>query len=487
MNQGNDSHDKNKIVQSESDSPSLVFLKKETERLTALLNKQKIDLADAMLELKDAKKQLQALEELKHEQFKVISDLRYENSELNRKVKIVLEHVDEKELQLAVYKDETQKLKNSLMSVRNEMIENLSFVENSKKELKKSANEKIEAEERNEKALIELSLLKKQNAELKERVGFLEFKEKELSDTVDNLYREKSHLSSSLDNLLTGTERIVTRCFGVPEAADSKGLEPSNFSPYIPFCFPEKISALIKFKREVRESMRANLREAKDNKTVKTFNYKDLKATKQAARKPALISKLTQITGSKFGILYFETPKLISIKEFGKTNKDYKNILNLKAFDWVKAATDAELSKKIVLIKSLSYFPLFFNMPEGGKFGIIRYSHDLFIKRLERTLIRDSGWHIAKAREAILMKGVTKAEFNPILEDNFFNETLAFRYRLSIESHMYFGPREEMKFSYLRQNKLKSVLTTFGKTFASVVKTLETNSSSARNDETVKK
>ena len=153
-----------------------------------------------MLELKDTKKQLQALEELKHEQFKVISDLRYENSELNRKVKIVLEHVDEKELQLAVYKDETQKLKNSLMSVRNEMIENLSFVENSKKELKKSANEKIEAEERNEKALIELSLLKKQNAELKERVGFLEFKEKELSDTVDNLYREKSHLSSSLDN-----------------------------------------------------------------------------------------------------------------------------------------------------------------------------------------------------------------------------------------------------------------------------------------------
>ena len=111
--------------------------------------------------------------------------------------------------------------------------------------------------------------------------------------------------------------------------------------------------------------------------------------------------------------------------------------------------------------------------------------HDLFIKRLERTLIETVDGTLQRLVDH-LMKGVKKRNLTDS-EDNFFNETLAFRYRLSIESHMYFGPREEMKFSYLRQNKLKSVLTTFGKTFASVVKTLETNSSSARNDETVKK
>jgi hypothetical protein len=452
----------------EANNIKIESLRSEITRLQGLLNKHKLELADAVLENKEAKQSISALEELKQQQFQSIVELTAENADLRSKIDEAIVHIEERDNKITIYEEELIKLKGSLIKSRDTMVESLSVAETSKKELKEATSHREKAEEQYEKAKDEFIILWAKNEEYLKRIEFLEFREKELTDTVDELFKERNHLQNTIDKLLTGVNKNISYSQEAKVAEDKLVLEPSKFLPYLPFCFPERLSSLIKFKREIRQTMRGTLKAAVTGQAPRAFSHN--KKMNERLELLTGFSMNTELMGKKsfeFSVSKLVAPKRLKISEFSGLEPVQKPVNMGVAQDAGRRLLGAR--GQLLPLRQLNLISLPFQMPSLKKFGIIAYSHKSFMKYMDTTLIRDSSWHRQRIREENIMRAMSFKMFELAPKNIFIEQMLAFRHRLSIKSHMKMVRRSEMKYSFLKEHRLKSVLETFGKTLDSMV------------------
>lgn len=308
--------------------------------------------------------------------------------------------------------------------------------------------------------------IKAQNNEYLKRIEFLEFREKELADTIDELFKEKNNLQNTLDKLLTGAKRSITYTPGVKLAEDRIILEPKNLSPYLPFCFPERLSSLVQFKREIRQTMRGNLKASVNAQPPRAFSI-----NKKSHQRLEILTGFAMDTkpmvkkGFELNINQLEPPKTLPITEFSGLDRAQKPL----QCAIVEGANPAGLGVPMLPLRQFNFNSMPFQMPNLKKFDIIAYSHKAFMEYMDSTMIKDSSWHKQRIREESVMQALGWKLFVPAPKNIFIEQMLAFRHRLSIKSNMKMVRQSEMKYSFLKEHRLKSVLETFGKTLDKMV------------------
>lgn len=244
------------------DASDLSLLQKN-RLLQDTVAKQKLDFADSIIETRKAQKQLEtALSQCSQKDIH-INNLTKDNNALQKKINSAADRIEELEKELEKYKQDHAKLQNSIIESRNETVKYRNSYLETQKKLEETQNSEHAAVINLKNSEDTVSKLKDQNDKLRGRITLGEFKEKELSDTIGKLQSENARLKKQIDSLLTGITKNITYTQEIPEAEDSTVLKPEKFVAYIPFCFPERLSTLVSFKREVRNSMRGTLTSSK--------------------------------------------------------------------------------------------------------------------------------------------------------------------------------------------------------------------------------
>lgn len=326
-------------------------------------------------------------------------------------------------------------------------------------------NEKLKQKE------LEIKDISEQNDKLRGRITLGEFKEKELAATINKLQLENAKLKKQIENLLS-ISTAITYTQDVPEAKDVTVLNPSKFSTSLPFCFPEKLPVLIRFKREIRDSMRGSLFVRQSTKAFpKIFTHQSNHYEKTMPHNSAFRSKMIFAKILSWNNIYkfsnIEKLKMPNISQLTFAQKYIKSKIAFAARFMRNSYAPSRLSTRNMSDKPL---PLSFKMPEPPKLNPIKNSYELFMNYLSTTIIIDSSWHLAKKRVELLMKPVEEKTEKFLIKDIYFNETLAFRHRKSIQFTNRMTQKTEIKFEFIKESKLKNVLTSFGKTLDFMVK-----------------
>lgn len=461
------------LVEQSASSAGIEKFRQEIEARERTIHEFKLSLADSVIELKNAQKSAQAANEKTAALNSQVTQMQLHTKELGLRLSSASSALEKREKELETAQKELDDLRGRLYQLKSQNAEYEDHMRKAAEQLKQAADEQKMALSVRDKAERDLQHVLTSNRELKSSLEILEIRERELVESIDVLQKERNHLQTRLNTLLTGFGRTVS--YAQPSSAFTQGsvLEPSVLTPYLPFCFPERLPAAIKFRRQISMSFPADYsRRAHKNAPVFLSLNRPAFPNAEAVRSQKRLPKIKACPKSDLALsVYRFTPATVfmpfttgykldnmaGIKvEFAPTPPE--RIVYLKQIWWQKTAKPAAMSMKSARTRG---------------FHIIGHSFDLYLQFLVSTIVSQNS-HPSETR--LQHAWNDKKRMHDIEQLNHainFQETLAYRHRLQLKSTRLEMPGATLLQSFKRGNKLKSVLEMFGNTISSMVNRFE--------------
>ncbi|GEM_PF-1920497 len=297
----------------------------------------------------------------------------------------------------------------------------------------------------------------------------LEERSSELEATIDVLQKEKNRLQQRLDNLLVGMPKAVSYSAPDESSIDRSLLEPVSFSPYIPFCFPDRIPEVIGLKKNIRHSFAKTFpKENPPPAQLFPHNF-TLRIEQIQARFFAFKPSFNCSIASEFYHLF---PPLVPVETPEHNLVDFRPIeaANYQPAEDTRLFFPALKKPQKLLQRSQSVNATHrIKMKAWPAFGIHTYSLDLLLSFLSRTIIEGNYRDLRHPGPLVIPEATILNRSYIMKSAKFFNEKLAFRYGYQLKSHRLNLHRAEFMPSFKRGSGLRSVLETFGNTISLMV------------------
>lgn len=463
-----------KELASEASQPSLIEkFRQEINLREQKMHEFKLSLADSVIELKNAQKAVLSANERNADLAGQISQMQLHSKDLSLRLTSTTNNLEKRESELETARKELDELRSRAYQLKSQNADYEDHLKKSGEQVKMVLEDQKAAISGREKAQKDLEHVLTSNRELKSALDNLEMREKELVETVNSLQKERNHLHSRLNALLTGVCRTVSHDQSPGSGSSSSVLEPVNMAPYLPFCFPERLPAAIKFRREIGMSFPAAYsrrahRHPPAFLSLERHANPSLEVVRTQNRPPRVKSAPNKELALSLSMFSLKT----TVLKFEPVRKPDHSASLPRSFD-------APMNDKVVYFRQIWWqkttkTPLMnMKIDRQTGFPIIANSLELFLHFLISTFARqnyDPGEN-PLPHTIIAPKPVTT--FDRLNFSINFQETLAFRHRLQLKSTKLDTPRITILQSFKRGNKLKSVLEMFGNTISSIVHRFE--------------
>jgi predicted nucleic acid-binding Zn-ribbon protein len=454
----------------DKDSPQLAALKKEIELRDAKIQEFKLSLADSVIDFKNLQKQNNELSESTGKLKTQISHMQMHTKDLSLKLESTEKNYTAVQGELKKASEELDELRGksySLKSRNADLEDQVSGLSNQLERVTTELKQKTAELDKLRKAYNDLKgsfdHLKLSNSATEDRLN-------EMESFIDSLQKEKTFLQNKINGLLTGMARTVEYSSSADQkSSENQIFEPTSFRPYLPFCFPERVPNIIKFRRQIKQSFAREFpkhREAPPRAFPQEYELKlGAEHTRVYAFKPEFDFRLPE----SFNQVLSE-PKMVKREIL----LDGHFELSEPVFAPEAAKESVEAFRKSLekyLLRTTAFFPkkrLY--QPENPAFGIFTNSFDLLLSYLSRDIISANNHNLKHQTDLFDRVGDIFYKKLQLEISNIFNEKLALRYGFQLKSHKLNLHREDFAQSFRKQAGLKSVLETFGNTLNSMVK-----------------
>lgn len=446
--------------------------KQELEQRDEKIHEFKISLADSVIEFKGAQKELQAAHERNSALATQVSQMQLHSKEITLKLSSATANLEAREAELETLRKEVMELRSRVYQLKSANAEYESHLHEAGKSIEHIEREHASASATRDKALRDLEHVITSNKELKKSLELFEIKEKELIDTVDALQKERNHLQGRLSSLLTGLNKTVEYHLPQPSTGESPVLEPAMLPPYLPFCFPERMPSVIKFRREIGKAFPAAF-SRRQPQVPRTFtppveSAPPTEAIRTVMKRP----RIRPVHMADMKLVHKPVTPAFPTMNFSKVRQQYQSSVLIGGRQDMLAAMLAD-KMPFRWWKAGRSLTRALRMSTRPAFSVSTWSLELYLRYLATTFVRQN----FRPSEAPLQHdfkwaGVS-ASPDALNFSNIFNEMLAFRHRFQLKSQKLEAPQLTLTHSFLRGNKLKSVLETFGNTISSMVQKYE--------------
>lgn len=453
-------------------SPGLAKLQQELELQNQKMYEFKISLADSVIEFRNCQKDLQAARETNLAQANQVSQMQLLSKELSLKLSSAVTKLETRESELEAVKKEVMELRSRSYQLKSTNAEYEDHLQKMNADLEQQKIVNATTSARCEKALSDLQHVNTSNKELKQALELLEIKEKELVETVDVLQKERNHLQGKLNALLTGVNKKVEYHHDLPPSTDSSVLEPVMLPPYLPFCFPERLPAVIKFRREIRKTFPSAFSRRPAPVPGIFTNPKKInpnsEAVRMSLRRPRIKTPGKNVMQLAYPLIQADFPNCF----FSDIQQHHKSSSTIEGRQDSLAAIIASEPPIWCWNTGRSGFARL-EINRKQTFAISTYSLDLYLHFLETTIMKQN-FQPSENPLTLVLQPIQTPEVNARMNfSNTLNEMLAFRHRLQLKSQKIDAPRVLLQHSFNRGNKLKSVLEIFGNTISLMVQKYE--------------
>ncbi len=451
----------------------LQFLSKELELKDKKMQDFKISLADAIIETRSLESEKKKLLDQSQEQQAEISQMQLHTKELSLRLDSAENKLQEMRENLRLLTAE----KLRLSTRNNELSEIRDTLEREVSTLKSNLDKVLESDAKNLKLALKAEKenkdLKEYSERLKIRISEIENSESELIDAIDALQKEKANLQTRLDKFLSNFKKeFVYENRDRSSAPRSSVLEPSFFSEYLPFCFPERIPTIRKLKAG-RPFVLSSVGKTPSIKPTKVMHSLELKIPRKAVLR--VITLASEMKSEK--IAEFEH-KLVQEASFvAKMKLDSESSFEPGYTEKTPNFFHRQDHLKKHIFQTKMKLRFFSSRPEKRlnfsslpEFGIRTYSIDLFLAYLSNSIFSkhynkinpsDETYSVIKKKPEIKKKLETK---------NLITEKLAFRHKYQLKFQKIILERKGLVHGFNKDDKLKAVLETFGNTISSMVR-----------------
>ncbi len=463
------------LLDNSSAETAIEKFKNEIELRDQKVHEFKLSLADSVVEHKNTQKSLQAANEKIASLSTQVSQMQLHSKELSLKLSTATTSLSAREGELETAKRELDDLRARNYQLKNQTAEYEGHLQKAQKELSKTIEDHKNALAAMDKANRDLEHVVTSNREMKKSLELYELQNREFIESIDSLQKERSHLQNRLDAILTGVNRTVAydQSAGISrETGVSAVLEPATLMPYIPFCFPERLPALIKFRREISRSFPASASRRVHRVPPVFADLSRVRPAKEAVRTQLRAPRIREGRMHDIAIQasMFEprNPDFAMLTDFLKTVADrMPERLKFSTIESVVGARQMWWQKSMRPARQTLLFP---PTPE---FDICHNSFDLFMRFIIATFVRNPYIQTnAIVQHQIKVQKISSSRCEPGHANN-LNEMLAFRHRLQLKSSKLDMPATKVMHSFKKGNKLKSVLETFGNAISSIVHRFE--------------
>ena len=447
------------------DFTGFAALREEIELKGQKIQEFKLSLADSVMEHKSAQRLLQSANEKNNALTVQLSQMQLHSKELDLNLTATSKKLQIKEEESESLQKEVSELRNKAYAMKSQNAELQDYLKNAETKLDSLQSDHNKALSQLQEAKEHLNRLASDNSSLQQSRELLELRERELEEAVDALQREKNHLQEKLNGMLTGIKKNFVYRQAVPGIEESSVLEPSFLHACLPFCFPERLPTPLKLRKEIKSSFPSAYTRRERNFPEIFAEYRRIKLRsalpRTAFKATAKLKATTEL------MLLPETA--INIMPQKAANPVYQTGVST-SFACTHAEPQTDLPVRLSLRqKQTRVCNSRLDFDTIQTFSIITASFDLYLSYLSETLIKkhfsintEPLSHFSKFSKA----NVTLEKFK--LQNN-LTETLAFKARFQLKSQKLSKPRINMAHSFKRENKLKSVLKTFGNTITSMV------------------
>lgn len=467
----------NRIEPSPRSESQLEELRTELKRREGKIQEFKLSLADSVIETKRLQKSNDELQE-------TTAKLRADVTQLQL-------HSKDQSMRLSSTEKNLQETQSSLVSANEELLELRSQSYNLKSRCADYEDQIKEFQHRISAFSEELTLKKREVEKLKKLSGNLnesfelmriekeasEQRSLDLEKTIDALQKEKNRLQDKLEKMLTGLPKTVSHAVPAGSNLASSILEPLSFTPFLPFCFPERIPALTVFKRQIQQSFAKEFpKRLPPPAPAFPQSYRiriQLDQVRVFATRPKFFCEVPEhfahpLNNPQISLANFSlklelamSPRCINFSE--PRSEIFAASLN-------RRQRPQQRSSSLLAARKI-------HMSQNPEFGIHTHSLDLLLSYLSRTVI-EGNYRELKHQISGLNHFISDEKQRDMESaTNIFNEKLAFRYSYQLKSHKLNLEREIFSQSFKRSAGLKSVLETFGNTIDFMVRKYDVFSS----------
>lgn len=426
----------------------------------------KFSLADTVMDFKNLQKENNRLNEQIARLQNEIKQMQMHSKDLSLRLSNSEKEYKESSDELKIAKKQLSELKDQTYSLRShnselqDMVDNYSQeIENLKQKLDKTSVNKTRFQKLSDSLTISYEKLKSSHEALENRTSDLE-------TDIDTLQKEKNHLKNKIDNLLTGIPRNVEYASNERQIKEGSVLEPVSFSPYLPFCFPERLPQVIKFKKQIKQSFARDYSKTQPA-PIRAFpqNFKIQKNqvhTRKFSYRPEVNHSFPQSFSLKNENELPSLNKNFPLRE-NMVKRVKKYLAQIQEISLQKEAKISGLRHPaIVAAKRI-------NLQQKPDFGIFTYSFDLLLSYMSRDIVESHYQELKFQQQHFETVDNLKEKPLDIEIANIFNENLAFRYGYQLKSFKLKLNPVVLLQSFKQRTGLKSVLETFGNTLSSMV------------------
>lgn len=467
----------NRIEPSPRSESQLEELKAELKRREGKIQEFKLSLADSVI---DAKRLQKCNDELQETTAKLRADV----------TQLQL-HSKDQSMRLSSTEKNLQETQSSLASANEELLELRSQSYNLKSRCADYEDQIKEFQHRISAFSEELTLKKREVEKLKKLSGNLNESfelmriEKEASEqrcldlekTIDVLQKEKNRLQDKLEKMLTGLPKTVSHAVPAGSNLASSILEPLSFTPFLPFCFPERIPALTVFKRQIQQSFAKEFpKRLPPPAPAFPQSYRiriQLDQVRVFATRPKFFCEIPEhfahpLTNPQISLANFSLKLELAMSQRCINFSEPRGEIFAASLN--RRQRPQQRSSSLLAARKI-------HMGQNPEFGIHTHSLDLLLSYLSRTVIE--GNYRELKHQILGLNHFISDEKQRAMESatNIFNEKLAFRYSYQLKSHKLNLEREIFSQSFKRSAGLKSVLETFGNTIDFMVRKYDVFSS----------
>jgi len=423
----------------------------------------KTSLADLVVENRNLQKQHQVLQDRFSALNSQLNQMQLHSKDLSLKYSTASSNLENREKELETANTELQELRARSYQLKSLCADYEDQLKRREQELTTTLTENSRLKQSSEKAVSDLDHVANSNRQLRQSLEALQQRETELVKTIDALQREKNHFQTQLSRVLTGLNKMAVYQQPDDTSQNSSVLEPARLVPYLPFCFPERLPAVISFRREIQQNQPASLhrRELPSPKTFAQFNDRQPPAMPthvrmRAARMKVALKKPFEM---KFHAAYRVQPKLVINNEMNRqlSYDDHFAMRYELPDSYNTLQTTSSRAVRMLISRKLRNDEIFTN------------SFDIFMNYLIREIVERN--FNSDDLFTILINEIRVVAGAPAVfkNTNIFLETLAFRHRFQLQSQRIKMADASFNYSFKRSNRLKSVLEMFGNTINSMV------------------
>lgn len=426
----------------------------------------KISLADAVMENRDLSKKLHEKTEKCNDLATQVTQMQLHSKELALKLSTANETLTSRDLQIESSNREIQDTKTRNLQLKNQIAELEDHIAKLTTKLESTALKLSENELEMLKIHKDFGHVVNSNNSQKLEIEHLQIRTAELEEAIEALQREKNHLQDKLKKQLAGARRSIEYSIPQPLTEGSSVLEPSVLPAYLPFCFPERLPAPIRFRREIKKLWPASLRAAQKAVPVIFNDFGPATELKIPARMqlkmPDMVTVKRQrldIKGCNFNPFCDSVKIVLPSHIVREINRFSINYAPLRARKDISAYLIKSESKELRIFSNARFMPR----------KIYTTSFDLYLANLMQNSPNLYLKNRKKQSFQVPRFGIDISELTHLKFANIFTEKLAFRHRFQLQSQKLLAPVPKFNCSFRRGNKLKSVLETFGNTISSMV------------------